>query len=282
MYTYVLCGLVLALGSHVWAEKAVCRSDFESFVDKECQTMWQCVWGKAIKMPGCPAKDLIFSKRYKVCVRKGSEFDDCDTDINTFKPDKPCADKPCKNGATCTGLGDGKGFFCTCPPTHTGPTCETVVTNLDIATICAHSPDLVIAHPKECQLFYNCSHTYPTIPRFFEQNMQECPYPQLFSTETKKCEAFEDVQCTYREEHKSGCDYRHIKCPVAHCVPCDIRFPSCESLQDGMYPHTTRVGTPWYMVCKKGRTVSTGVCPVDQSTRKQLYVTNGSCSSFSL
>jgi len=32
---------------------------------------------------------------------------------------------PCKNGGQCYGLADGKSFYCSCPPTHTGPTCET-------------------------------------------------------------------------------------------------------------------------------------------------------------
>ncbi|XP_021365437.1 uncharacterized protein LOC110458159 [Mizuhopecten yessoensis] len=281
MYSYAFCGLVLLLAGHVRSKDDRCLSDFDSFVDKECRTMWQCVWGKAIKMPGC-SSGLIYSKQHKVCVYKDSVYDDCETDINTFKPDKVCEDKPCKNGATCTGLGDGKGYYCTCPPTHTGTTCETVVTNLDIANLCARNPDLTIPHPTECQLFYNCSHAYNTVPRFFEQHMQECPYPKLFSVETKTCEAFDDVQCTYRKEQKSGCDYRQNKCPVAHCIPCYIMFPSCESLEDGMYPHSTRAGTPWYMVCKKGRTIKTGLCPIDQTNRKQLFVTNGSCSAYSL
>ncbi|OWF55607.1 Protocadherin Fat 4 [Mizuhopecten yessoensis] len=259
-----------------------CRNSFDVVMSPDCRTLYRCIWSRPEAMPSCPTGQL-FSRTYKVCVPENSIYDDC-KGVYTVHADKdePCEDKPCKNGATCTGLGDDKGYYCTCPPTHTGTTCETVVTNLDIANLCARNPDLTIPHPTECQLFYNCSHAYNTVPRFFEQHMQECPYPKLFSVETKTCEAFDDVQCTYRKEQKSGCDYRQNKCPVAHCIPCYIMFPSCESLEDGMYPHSTRAGTPWYMVCKKGRTIKTGLCPIDQTNRKQLFVTNGSCSAYSL
>lgn len=63
----------------------------------------------------------------------------------------------------------------------------------------------IIPHPSECQLYYNCSLRYRDVPRYFEQHMQECSYPQLFNTETKKCEAFENVDCGQRKETTDGC-----------------------------------------------------------------------------
>ena len=62
-----------------------------------------------------------------------------------------------------------------------------------------------IPHPSECQLYYNCNLRYDHVPRYFEQYMQECAYPKLFNTETKKCEEFEKVNCGKRKETKDGC-----------------------------------------------------------------------------
>ena len=64
-----------------------------------------------------------------------------------------------------------------------------------------------MAHPGECQLYYDCGFSYVEVPSLFVQHLFECPYPFLFSEKTKKCEWFEFVDCGKREEPISGCKY---------------------------------------------------------------------------
>ncbi|WAR27122.1 hypothetical protein MAR_012826 [Mya arenaria] len=118
-------------------------------------------------------------------------------------------------------------------------------------------PDLgVFPHPTECQAFYNCSVRYTHgIPRFFEQHLVECPYPQLFNTETKQCDHFENVKCGSRAEIKDGCQYRSNQCPVARCRPCSVDLPSCIGKRDGINVHPAKLWSPFYAVCYKERTI---------------------------
>ncbi|XP_060076449.1 neurogenic locus notch homolog protein 1-like [Ylistrum balloti] len=255
-----------------------CRNSFDAVLSPDCRTLYQCIWGRPMEMPPC-LSGLVFSRTYRVCVPEKSKYDDCKGThtVETGKDDA-CENKPCKNGATCTGLGDDKGFFCTCPPTHTGATCETAIQSLPITQLCSADPSMLIPHPTECQLYYNCSHTYHTVPRYFEQHLLECPYPQFFSTQTHSCQVFDDVTCGIRTEHKSACEYISNKCPIAHCYPCDLAYPSCQGLPDGIHPHASKVGSPEFMVCRSERTMETGTCPMDKKTAQQTFVKNGQCS----
>lgn len=73
--------------------------------------------------------------------------------------------------------------------------------------ICRDDPLLVFPHHDECQLYYNCSLTYTSIPSHLEQHMVECPYPSLFSTQSLRCENFTDVCCGLRKELKDKCTH---------------------------------------------------------------------------
>ncbi|KAK3601573.1 hypothetical protein CHS0354_027817, partial [Potamilus streckersoni] len=129
----------------------------------------------------------------------------------------------------------------------------------------------IIPHVGECQLYYNCSVRYQTIPRYFEQHLDECSYPKLFSTVTDQCEDFDKVVCGERIEHKSGCDYRKNKCSAASCVPCSLRFPSCENLPDGPNVHEQKLWSPFFVHCYKGRTMIETTCPNDPEGRPQIF-----------
>lgn len=172
-----------------------------------------------------------FSTSAHVCVPKDSIYDDCKLDVMPTVPDL-------------------------------GP--------LSIAEQC-HVKGGLIPHPDECQAYYNCSHWYESVPRHFEQHLQECPYPQLFSSETGKCEHFEDVKCGERKVFKNGCNYRRNQCPVAHCVPCSVRLPSCEGKPDGIHAHEVKLWSPYFVDCYKERTISERICKPDEQGRTQIF-----------
>eukprot|EP00105_Crassostrea_gigas_P043603 XP_019927751.1 PREDICTED: uncharacterized protein LOC105340247 [Crassostrea gigas] len=71
-----------------------------------------------------------------------------------------------------------------------------------VEEICQAYPTLIIPHPGECQLYYNCSLTYTSVPVLLEQHMMECNYPDLFSENTSQCENFTTVCCGARTEIK--------------------------------------------------------------------------------
>ncbi|KAL4235091.1 chitin binding [Mactra antiquata] len=90
---------------------------------------------------------------------------------------------------------------------------------------------------------------------------QECPYPQLFDVQTGKCEDYKDVECLVGQEiPKSPCDYVAEQCTSSHCVPCNIRFPSCVGLPDGMNPWAGREWSPYYVVCEEERVIVQDQC----------------------
>lgn len=93
-----------------------------------------------------------------------------------------------------------------------------------VEEICQGYPTLIIPHPGECQLYYNCSLTYTSVPAHLEQHMVECNYPDLFSEKTNRCENFTDVCCGARKEIKNKCKIFLIswKLTRQYCVeiPC--------------------------------------------------------------
>ena len=84
-----------------------------------------------------------------------------------------------------------------------------VVGPLTIEERCARDGGLV-PHPTECHAYYNCSHKYEFVPYYFEQYLQECPYPDIFNTETMACDHFENVKCGARVEFKNGCKFKYL------------------------------------------------------------------------
>jgi hypothetical protein len=68
--------VLVTLSKAVSAEDVVCTSDFEKIVSEDCKTLYQCDWGKPVKMPACP-DGLVYSRQSYVCVHEGGEHDDC-------------------------------------------------------------------------------------------------------------------------------------------------------------------------------------------------------------
>lgn len=62
-------------------------------------------------------------------------------------------------------------------------------------------------HPDNCAWYFNCSvRPDAVMDTYYSGHVMECPYPQLFSLESRQCEDFEDVQCRGRYEPKSPCE----------------------------------------------------------------------------
>nr|XP_034306554.1 uncharacterized protein LOC105340247 isoform X1 [Crassostrea gigas] len=120
-----------------------------------------------------------------------------------------------------------------------------------VEEICRVYPTLIIPHPGECQLYYNCSLTYTSVPAHLEQHMVECNYPDLFSEKTNQCENFTDVCCGARTEFKDKCSYRHGN-QNGYC-----HFKSCIGDPDGMVQIFNFHN---FKICFKERLVGEGSC----------------------
>ncbi|XP_063447326.1 uncharacterized protein LOC134726857 [Mytilus trossulus] len=141
---------------------------------------------------------------------------------------------------------------------------------------CRNDPTLLLPHPGECQVYYDCSVLYENVPRYFEQHLEECRYPLLFSTKSLKCEQPEDVECGERREYKDRCDYRREQCGTSHCY-CQLRYPSCIGKTDGLNSFPYRPNTPYYINCENQRLKSVGLCGKDSVTGKQMFFTKNGC-----
>ena len=60
----------------------------------------------------------------------------------------------------------------------------------------------MIAFESNCAKYYNCSKGMVA-----GQYVEECPYPDLFSIGSKKCDKFENVSCQNRTEPMAPCTY---------------------------------------------------------------------------
>ncbi|KAK3101438.1 hypothetical protein FSP39_003609 [Pinctada imbricata] len=274
-----LLAIISIFGSSI-ADDVKCENRFGAIVTDDCKTLYRCVWGRPIKMPSCPS-GLIFSPYYHVCVYRFSQFDECQYKTNGNDKgdklvDKACSSFPCKNGGLCEEGKNGKTFTCNCPLNYGGETCERMLTK---AEQCEKDATLVTSHPEECQLYYDCDRKYAAIPSFFEQYLQECPYPQLFSEVTRKCENFTKVDCGTRKEHKSACDYRKFMCDGPNCIPCEVEHPSCEGKKDGLHPHGWKKNSPYFMICKGERFISSGQCETEVELHEFKFPQNGTCVS---
>ncbi|XP_078309369.1 uncharacterized protein LOC144617825 [Crassostrea virginica] len=116
--------------------------------------------------------------------------------------------------------------------------------DLHIQKLCQQNSSLILPHPHECQLYYDCSTKYNTLPPHFAQHMRECPFPDLFSLQTLRCEDFRHVKCGERTEYKSACGYRANQINVYH-VMCTI--------QDVEGSNGRHVGSPGIMGLPESR-----------------------------
>lgn len=104
--------------------------------------------------------------------------------------------------------------------------------DLHVQKLCQQNSSLVLPHPHECQLYYDCSTKYNTLPPNFVQHMRECPFPDLFSLQTLRCEDYRHVRCDERVEFTTACKYWRINGTdlliavfISTCVyDCDVFF----------------------------------------------------------
>ncbi|XP_033744415.1 probable chitinase 10 [Pecten maximus] len=131
------------------------------------------------------------------------------------------------------------------------------LTVIHAQTVCQSTPRDRLPH-SNCAKYVDCHSGVPQV--------HECPYPQLYDTTTEQCQHHDHIQCQSRKEPKSPCDYDAYQCGMSsHCVPCEVRFPSCEGAEDGPNPWTGREWTPYFITCYKERLTFQSKCTLDAS-----------------
>lgn len=146
-----------------------------------------------------------------------------------------------------------------------------------VPSICDMKAQTRIAHPESCAKFYDCSNKKTSGG---DPEVEECKYPFLFDEETMRCEHFSTTKCGRRFEPKNQCDYDSNKCRSAHCIPCHIRYPSCDGFGDGMNPWKGREGSPNYVICQEERVVYQGECPRYADTQHIFHPVKKLCVDF--
>ncbi|KAK3583067.1 hypothetical protein CHS0354_004012 [Potamilus streckersoni] len=125
-----------------------------------------------------------------------------------------------------------------------------------IEEICSSSTYAVVAHPDNCAQFYNCEVENTKLGNY----LMECPYPQLFDSNSLMCKDFQDVECGIKSQPLSQCDYHGHVCIGPHCKPCFDNQPSCKGLHDGPNTYPGLLFTPDFIICLQERTIEIGTC----------------------
>lgn len=77
--------------------------------------------------------------------------------------------------------------------------------------------------------------------------------------------------------HSAGRYFYHL-CQLAHCRPCEYRFPKCENRENGLWAQPMKGNlSSFYMICLNRRTIETGDCPKDKEWNEYTYVYKGQC-----
>nr|KAG5685771.1 hypothetical protein BaRGS_013456 [Batillaria attramentaria] len=110
-----------------------------------------------------------------------------------------------------------------------------------ITHICGTNPQAKIPSPDSCHTYLDCSNVAAeeqTRAEFVDY-LLECPYPDLFSSDTGQCQHFSFVSCRHRLEPKAPCDYfqylQLYDCSSKNCTACTQHHPSCRGLSDGSH-----------------------------------------------
>ncbi|XP_071083544.1 uncharacterized protein [Haliotis cracherodii] len=130
----------------------------------------------------------------------------------------------------------------------------------DVNPICMTTTETLIPSPTKCAQYYDCN--TPAMEDSWEQNLQECPYPQLYNPGTQRCEHYSMVTCGNRTEPLGKCEYDQHACLGGwDCgQPCHVNNPTCRNLADGLNVYEWRLNSPYYVVCVNQRLVYTGEC----------------------
>lgn len=75
---------------------------------------------------------------------------------------------------------------------------------VDIDAVCKKNKAAIVANPFNCAQYFDCS---KQVSAFGKPYLQECKYPDLFSSGTNSCEPFTSVtgSCGRRKEVKAPC-----------------------------------------------------------------------------
>lgn len=182
--------------------------------------------------------------------------------------------------ANTTPSTDGGPITSPTPSSTTFPTTNTATTSDKPVSLCQewNLPEgrTNKTHPTLCHRYLDCSDDekrdkFSREGLFLQKNERECPFPQLFSDITGRCEHFSMVDCGVRLEFKDKCDYstswclRSIRCP-----PCDRSlYRSCANQPDGRRVWKSRELSGFYVNCESNRAISTGNC-IDEEIGQQL------------
>ncbi|XP_005106784.3 uncharacterized protein LOC101855365 [Aplysia californica] len=217
-----------------------------------------CVAGQSLTMPPCP-RGHVWSVVAVRCVRIDSPLNDC-------PPLQPGSSQ--RHGVMGSRRHKNRNsvYHGLTPKVRTTHVLSEMDLNLIEELFPSHpctflKGELLLPHPHACHWFYNCSLS-PLDRRWdLEEPLTlECPYPQLFSLSVRACRPYKEVICGDRPEYKAPCAYREHSCSQPHCRSCQVRLASCEDLEDGVHPFPGREWTPWFVVCKDGRTMEQGNC----------------------
>lgn len=89
------------------------------------------------------------------------------------------------------------------PPIHSGisPTRPPMIGSGP----CAGNPFGILPDPQHCARYYNCSQRFQISG--LDSFQSECPYPQLYDTNLRACNDFQEVQCGSRFKSMAPCKY---------------------------------------------------------------------------
>lgn len=73
----------------------------------------------------------------------------------------------------------------------------------NIDEICKQNPKAILRKNDNCAQYYNCSVSNSS----YGGHLQECKYPDLFSTVSMGCENFKTVTCDNRTEPQAPCEF---------------------------------------------------------------------------
>lgn len=81
---------------------------------------------------------------------------------------------------------------------------EYILFTVDIDAVCQMNKTAIVANPFNCAQYYDCS---KQVSAFGKPYLQECKYPDLFSSGTNSCEPFTSVtgSCGRRKEAQAPC-----------------------------------------------------------------------------
>ncbi|VDI54945.1 Hypothetical predicted protein, partial [Mytilus galloprovincialis] len=136
--------------------------------------------------------------------------------------------------------------------------CDNQIDKDNIDEYCRTHPTSVLPHPNNCAQYFNCRDRNSKFGHYLE----ECTYPQLFSSLTKTCANFTTARCEKRFVPQAPCEYMQNQNigSIKQTVSCPERLPSCIGLPDGRNMFPARKWKSDYIMCYRNRTLTVYHC----------------------